>query len=280
MTAVADKITITAIDPAGPSVTCLHGNGTSTFQSSSGWQFTKRPRRLSITEFFGPDPYTLVVPCMFGNPAGLGDNIEPRLEVLRGLARNMVGPRVEPAVLQIECPAIPYTWLQWVINDFKFNTEYRNNDGSRYYAQIDITFFEWQPSDLVPTKGGFTVAQKVVAAANASAASSGRTKVTSTPAVSSSGITVHPSGWGVTLPVSSAIWEVRKGDTLETIAKTTLGDASRWKDIAALNGNIRDPKSITVGQVLRLPAGAKVPTIPIPTVDSDPSMNPSTKQLL
>jgi nucleoid-associated protein YgaU len=31
-----------------------------------------------------------------------------------------------------------------------------------------------------------------------------------------------------------------------------LGDARRWREIADLNG-IRDPRAITVGQVLRLP---------------------------
>ena len=45
---------------------------------------------------------------------------------------------------------------------------------------------------------------------------------------------------------------VAPGDTLSGLAKKHLGDASRWQEIAALNG-INDPKGIRPGQKLRLP---------------------------
>ena len=44
---------------------------------------------------------------------------------------------------------------------------------------------------------------------------------------------------------------VQKGDTLSGIAKTYLGDASKYKELAAIN-NIKNPNLIYVGQVIKL----------------------------
>jgi LysM repeat protein len=62
--------------------------------------------------------------------------------------------------------------------------------------------------------------------------------------VSSKPAPSKPSGRTVT---------VRRGDTLSAIAARYLGRASRWPEIARLNG-VRDPRMLRVGQVLRLPA--------------------------
>jgi nucleoid-associated protein YgaU len=47
-------------------------------------------------------------------------------------------------------------------------------------------------------------------------------------------------------------WRVRPGDNLPQIAAIVYGDARRWKEIAHANG-IRDPRSLTIGRVLRIP---------------------------
>lgn len=283
MTLTAQKITITAIDPAGPSVKCKHAGGLSTHTSTSGWQFTQLPRRQSMTEFMGYDGYTLTVPVMFGDGVDT-TSIEPQLEVLRGIARNLVGPRVEPAVVKIDCPAVPLTWLKWTINDLKFNSEYRDNDGSRYYAQIDITFFEWQPTALVLTKTGKSATQLLAASTAATSSTSPATKLTSTPVVTSTGIkNAAPTTNFSVIPPSGSTYVVKKGDTLETIAKAKLGNANLWKSIASLNvdvktgGPIRDPKSIEVGQVLRMPKGASPDkdNAPIPGVNAGSNSLPT-----
>lgn len=61
-------------------------------------------------------------------------------------------------------------------------------------------------------------------------------------------------------PVDSVIitngrdYLVRRGDTLTSIAARQLGNAKRWKEIKTDKGKaIRDPKSVHVGQVVRLP---------------------------
>lgn len=47
-------------------------------------------------------------------------------------------------------------------------------------------------------------------------------------------------------------YTVRSGDTLSGIAQRLYGAAYKWRQIADLNG-IRDPRTLRVGQVLRLP---------------------------
>lgn len=46
-------------------------------------------------------------------------------------------------------------------------------------------------------------------------------------------------------------YKVKQGDTLHSIANKFFKDTSRWKDIAKWN-NIKDPKKLKVGQVLKI----------------------------
>ncbi|OPA76618.1 peptidoglycan-binding protein LysM [Paenibacillus selenitireducens] len=49
-------------------------------------------------------------------------------------------------------------------------------------------------------------------------------------------------------------YTVKKGDTLSAIAKRTLGDASRWKEIQKLNNmSDADVKKLKIGRVLKIP---------------------------
>ncbi|WP_369070014.1 LysM peptidoglycan-binding domain-containing protein [Kineococcus terrestris] len=57
---------------------------------------------------------------------------------------------------------------------------------------------------------------------------------------------------GAPAPGPARTYTVVAGDTLSGIAARLLGAASRWPDIANLNG-VRDPRSIRPGQVLKLP---------------------------
>jgi uncharacterized protein (TIGR02594 family) len=49
-------------------------------------------------------------------------------------------------------------------------------------------------------------------------------------------------------------YRVRAGDTLAEIAERLLGSAERWQEIARANG-ITDPRTLRIGQVLRVPGG-------------------------
>lgn len=47
-------------------------------------------------------------------------------------------------------------------------------------------------------------------------------------------------------------YTVRSGENLITIARTKLGDAGRWPELAKLN-DLRDPRAVKAGAVIRLP---------------------------
>ena len=68
-------------------------------------------------------------------------------------------------------------------------------------------------------------------------------------------------------------YSVRKGDSLSAIAQRELGQASRWKEIAALNPGI-DPQRLAVGTELVLPGGR--PAIPART-QQVASLSPSER---
>jgi len=54
--------------------------------------------------------------------------------------------------------------------------------------------------------------------------------------------------------MKGSLYEVKKGDTLSSIARAQLGSSTRWKSIYELNRErIQDPASIKVGTTLRLP---------------------------
>jgi nucleoid-associated protein YgaU len=84
-------------------------------------------------------------------------------------------------------------------------------------------------------------------AARSSAGATGRSGAAGASAA------VGRAGGGAAKPGSTYV--VKKGDTLRKIAKAAYGDESVWRRIARVNrGNLKNPNSLTAGQVLRLPA--------------------------
>ena len=47
-------------------------------------------------------------------------------------------------------------------------------------------------------------------------------------------------------------WQVRRGDTLRSIAAAVYRDPARWRTLAEFNG-ITDPRRLAVGTTLRIP---------------------------
>lgn len=103
---------------------------------------------------------------------------------------------------------------KWVIDDLSWGPEVRRSDLHRVYQEVTVTLLEFVDLELE-----FTPAKK-------------HKHKKKEPAKSHS---------------------ARTGETLVTIAASQLGDASRWKEIAALNG-VRSPKDVTPGSRVRLPS--------------------------
>lgn len=84
---------------------------------------------------------------------------------------------------------------------------------------------------------------------------------------------------------SASTYEVRRGDSLTSIAATQLGSANRWREIWALNPDIRKPEQLNVGMRLRIPetgehVRAGTPASVIPGTQLQKSDTPSAEQLL
>lgn len=60
-------------------------------------------------------------------------------------------------------------------------------------------------------------------------------------------------------------WRVADSDSLWDIAVVALGDGSRSSEIIDLNWQLRSPRDVRAGQVLRLPADAAVPADRVPS---------------
>jgi MraZ protein len=71
------------------------------------------------------------------------------------------------------------------------------------------------------------------------------------------------------------MYQVRyNAETLQDIARKTLGDGARWVDIHKLNPNLRPDAALAAGSVVRLPADACVPAEEVEAVKPLPNLHP------
>ena len=96
------------------------------------------------------------------------------------------------------------------------------------------------------------VATGTVVAANGTSGTAGGVTPTGTGTASTTPVTLAPPP--APAPAAGADYVVQKGDTLEGIARTKLGDGQKWKSIVDLNPGL-NPKALKVGQTIKLPAG-------------------------
>lgn len=225
-------VTLRAVDPPGPEVSFQLADGVPTYESDGGWGFVGRPRRSAMTEYAGVEGYTLTIPAVFD---GFRDDtpVDDDLETLRRIMRDRVGPRREPAVVEVS-GAVPLTHLRWVVQSIAAGDELKNQSGQTLRAFRTIVLLQHLPGD-------------VLVSARTSPAEAAQERAVTTP-------TTDPAtGAAAVATPSVRTYTVKSGDTLSAIAARELGKASRWTEIATLNG-IRDPRRLSVGQELRLPA--------------------------
>jgi hypothetical protein len=216
---VSSKYTVSfhAVHPSGSIVTALLGDGIPKLLADSGWQVVARPRRVGFTDWQGNSPRAQVIPILLDGYE-TETSVERQISVLQAWMRVPLGTTGEPHQVRVSGPVL-LTNLTWVITSIEPGDEIKRlSDGARVRAAMDVTLTEYISPDV-------TVRRRPTHAARARHSST------------------H----------SNRTYTVRSGDTLSSIAAHQLGDASRWREIATLN-NLRDPDSIKVGQVLRLPS--------------------------
>lgn len=230
-------IAIIPIDPGGPAISMFLGDGVPRVDAGGGgWETINRPKWIGFTDWIGLTPFTLTVPVLLD---GFRDNtsIEGDIDALYRLLRPTPIPTTRPPILRLAGP-VPYTDLTWVLNGIDHGDEVRRDDGPRTRAWITLTFLEYIPPDVSVT-GRSSPAE---AAAERAAASSATNDAQSS-AESGTVAVAAPSG---------RTYTVRARDTLSSIAASQLGNYRRWPEIASMN-QVRDPRLLRVGQVLRLP---------------------------
>jgi len=196
------------------------GDGPATLTGGvGGWAEEMRRGLPPVMWWDAPPAYRQEVPLLL-----VGHSQEEAIHELYKLGRSPGGRRPPPIVM-ISGPAIHRADLEWVVEGIEAGTKVkrRAGDGNRveqdftvklaHYSGVEV-IVERSPSRQAAGKGG------------------GKTK----------------GGRGRTT------YRVVRGDSLPEIAarKDIYGDARQWKRIANANG-IRDPRSLRVGRVLKIP---------------------------
>lgn len=217
----APNLWIVSAVPAGPQI----GFGVlepqpqltrSSGTGAGGWQIVDRPWRNATTEWVDTGQFALTMSLImdtFPNPTSL----ESQIGVVESWELPAPGSAPPlPPILSVSGP-VPHTELPWVVYSINWKDAIRDSaTGVRYQQALDVVLWQYLP----PTT----------------------TTVTTSPASSASG---SNSG-------GSFQYTVKAGDTLPSIATAVYGNWQMWTQIAQLN-SLRDPSSLTVGQVLQMP---------------------------
>jgi hypothetical protein len=188
-----------------------------------GWGEVTHPRGVTTVEWLSLPPRRAPFPLLLAARNGRG-NIDPTGSVERDVALLMswgqpMQPLGEPPVLRLDFgPAESGLYVLQTLTPLLERR--RSSDLARYLVEFDVELLEWREASILLTPAKQAAAAKPATAAAPRA--SGRT------------------------------YTVKRGDTLSAIAARLLGKASRWPEIAKLNG-IRDPRLLQIGKVLRIP---------------------------
>jgi len=219
---VSTDLVIHSVTPRGPRITFdLIGDATVTRSGGTGWTIIDRPHRGAAVQWLDYGPQQMTMSLMLD---GISDHpknprsVETDCGEVSGWERPVHGD--SPAVLKVAGP-VPHTSLKWVLKSLTWNAAIRHRNGHRIQQALDVVLLEYVPPKVITTSSPAKAAQE---------------RQTS----SSSGTS------------STRRYTVKSGDTLSSIAAAKLGAAKRWPEIAKLN-NIRDPNTLKVGQVLKLP---------------------------
>jgi LysM repeat protein len=168
---------------------------------AGGWDQIDRKRRKSITEYKGGPGWQLDIPCLFDGWQS-GTPVDSDVKTLEAMAVPAVG-EIEPPKLHVDGGgAIPHDF--W-------------NDPETLWV---IDSFSWGDSLAV---GNIRYRQQVT--------------VTVVEYIDEE---VLPEAKKKASTKKHRTYVLKKGDTLQKIAKHFYRSAAKWKDIAKLN-NIRDP---------------------------------------
>jgi hypothetical protein len=216
-----------------------------------GWNAVVRPRRHPYTTWAGTPVLHQTVGVVFDGYIS-GASVERPLAQLERLAFPSAKDNTPPRVtIATTGGAVPHQDRVWVIDNLQWgDNAVMNRRGNRIRQDVIIGLLEYVHDTLL---------EELSAAARQRVKAAAYVKKAGAPSKSVISALVHQAALQVPAnpPARAAVSATStssfaQGEDLLTIAARELGDASRWVEIAQLNG-IRDPRAISPGQVIRLP---------------------------
>lgn len=202
--------------------------------SYEGWSVTAIPKRMGMTEWAGRNPMVLPVDFLIDRFAeGDGTYVENMRDVIDKIAATASRDDEPPICVFDSGGLVPHDYthaphVRWVVSGLDWNRDLTiNSAASLRPLRVGgtITLTQYNHDDVIDSYEG--------------PAKRNRDKN-------------KPNPKGGRRKPSKQTYTVKDGDSLTSIAARKLGDSKRWREIADLN-NIRNPRSIKVGQVLRMP---------------------------
>jgi hypothetical protein len=231
ITSADPPVAITArLSDARPNVTAGYG----------GWQEIARPRRRPLSVWTGSPGLRMDLPLLLDRFAA-GTSIERQITQIESLALPTAADGSPPRVrFAARGGAVPHQNRVWVVDTVAWGDALMNRAGDRTRQQVTLSMLEWIADVRVTEKATSTQLRRQQARAKTKPGAAAKRVVAGHGRPKSGG---HSRAAADTFGA---------GEDLLSIAARELGDADRWIEIAQLN-NLRDPRAIQPGQVLRLP---------------------------
>jgi hypothetical protein len=212
-----------------------------------GWNEVARPRRTTVTTWAGVPARRMSLSILMDNwAAGIG------IEYLIRRLERMALPRSggQPPTVKVDAAGghLPYQGKTWVIDAIAWGDALMNSLGNRTRQAATLTLLEYVSDDLIEAKKR-SAAQRRRAKQQAAKNSKGKNAKAKRKATAKKRGSNRKKKSGRLATVTDSSFQ---GEDLMAIAARELGDVTRWREIAELN-DIRDPRAVRVGQVLRLP---------------------------
>jgi hypothetical protein len=212
-----------------------------------GWNEVTRPWRPPITSYQAPPPLHLVLPILLDGYAQ-GVSVERDIAQLQKMSTATASDGATPRVhIYATGSAVPYSDRTWVVGDLTWGDAEMDVRGNRTRQQLTLTLFEYVEDVYMTEKSAAKRrrnARKVPKTKSGASAKRVTAKHAKRTAAAPHTLALTASSTSTAQPGD--------GEDLLSIAARELGDADRWVEIAQLNG-LRDPRSITPGQAIRLP---------------------------
>lgn len=205
--------------------------------SYQGWTVTGIPKRMGLTEWAGRSPMQIPVDFIIDRlEEGDGVYVQDMRDTLDKIVATASRDDEPPVCIFESGGLMPHDYthaqhVRWVVSDLSWDKDLTVNS-ARSLRPLRVggtmTLLQYNHDDNIDSYEGPAKKNR-----NKNKSSKGKGKDTRGKS-------------------KRGVYEVKHGDSLTKIAAHELGDSKRWKEIADLN-NIRNPRDIKQGQVLKMP---------------------------